>query len=208
MPISDYSFLSDRQREYLENPESFDSQRAAEISYRIRKKYESARQGMSTLYEHAELWDKKGRSETVELKCAFHPSMGDAGPAGFGECDTIEVVDEYTWEAQVSGALVVDPPGGWFLPDEPASEFQFGVCPECRRKAKEHVRAHGTVPCTEGNHTAHRVADSEQFLKCLGETFRGSHGSNKLALSKTDLRELRESGVFDGVLPGDPIEPQ
>jgi len=36
MPKSDYSFLSDTQLKYLKNPDQFNSQRSAEISYRIR----------------------------------------------------------------------------------------------------------------------------------------------------------------------------
>jgi hypothetical protein len=208
MTNSDYSFLSDREREYLENPEAFDSAQAAEISQRIRNKYEPARRGIHTLNENAKLWDKTGSTSDVEFKCRFHKSMGGGGPKGFGECDSIQVVEEYYWQGELSESSVFDPPRDWGVRTSFLGNEHYGVCPDCRSQAKEHVREHGTVPCTESSHTAHRIADGKQLEKCLGESPHCNDGSNQLALSIGDLRELRASGVFDGRLPGDPVEPR
>jgi hypothetical protein len=211
MTNSDYSLLSDREREYLENPEAFDSAQAAEISQRIRNKYEPARRGIHTLNENAKLWDKTGSTSDVEFKCRFHKSMGGGGPKGFGECDSIQVVEEYHWVGKMSASGVFKPPREWDLRLSRSSWLdheQFGVCPDCRSKAKEHVRKHGTVPCTESSHTAHRIADTKQLEICRGESSRGSDNINQLALSIGDLREMRASGVFDGRIPDDPVEPQ
>jgi len=200
MPNSEYSFLSDRQREFLNDPDSFDSQRAAELSYRIRRKYESADEGMQLLHEHAEVWDKMSASQSAVVECVF--SWG-GGPEQFEQCDSSVVVDAYLVKGATTGVWVEQTPDGWAnVPiygnegnDNSRADMRtWAVCPECRSQAREYVRQHGAVPCTDARHNAHRVGSS-QFKKC----------SRNVALTMNDLRQLRESGNIDGRLPDEPL---
>lgn len=61
MPSNDFNLLSDREREYLENPNSFDSQTKAEIRYRLRSKWDNIVEDMKILKENRNLWKKQYR---------------------------------------------------------------------------------------------------------------------------------------------------
>jgi len=202
MSESDYNFLSDREREFVSDPDSFDNQRAAEVSHQIRRKYESMMEDRRLLNTHPDVWDEPRMIESAVVECVFCPSSPfSGGPEQFQQCKNSVIVDSYGFRGAVSGAYWRQTPDGWvevrdWRPqndDDRADVRAYAVCPECRSQAREYVRQHGTVPCLAAGHDAHHVGSTE-FIEC----------SEFLTLAVVDLRKLRESGHIDGKLPGDP----
>lgn len=183
MPKADYEFLSDRQREYLQNPDDFDSQRSAELAYRIRQKYAATLEDFELLYETPALWDKTEHEISAVLTC--HYEWPKAGPSDFGGCENEENLDPFWVKGELSEADQRMAPPGWTVADmNPPAPFPSpidpkGICPDCREKAREYARTHGTVPCQGGKHSAHRVG-SDQFKSCY----------DRLALTGQEMREI------------------
>jgi len=102
MPTSEYSFLSETQREYLNNPDDFDSQRSAELSYRIRQKYKSVKDDLELLEDTVEVWDKLEERNPATLECGFNFEV--AGPDGFGGCEHTLDLKPIGYFGELSGA--------------------------------------------------------------------------------------------------------
>lgn len=164
MPRSDYDFLSEREREYLKAPDEVDSQRAAEISYRIRQKAAAAREDLELLRDTAKVWDKTSEYFTTEFVCRFtHP---DAGPESF-DCSNTVQIDKAVFTSESLDEMLMDRPNGWVLPDDPpGTDKQYGVCPECRERAIKWLRETGRVPCGKEGHRTHKP-HSEPYEECV-----------------------------------------
>jgi hypothetical protein len=183
MPTSDYSFLSDTQREYLENPDAFDSQRSAELAYRIRQKYQAVSEDLELLHESPEAWDKMEDGKPVRLECAFQYT--DSGPHEFGECDNTLKIPAIRKYGKLSGDIIeCELDNGWIR----ANPTMMGsvdrtewsaVCPSCHEQAVEHAREHGSVPCPHSDCTTHRA----------GSNIFNEH-REALALTEEDLQEI------------------
>jgi len=182
MPTSEYSFLSETQREYLNNPDDFDSQRSAELSYRIRQKYKSVKSDIELLHESPEVWDKMTDGMPVTLKCKFR---SDRGPENFGACQNTVDVDPIRQVGELSEESIErELDNGWVsIEDMRTGDTErrhwSGVCPSCHDKAREYARERGTVPCSGFNCTAHKP-DSDPFNECYGN----------LALTDDDMRDI------------------
>ncbi|MFD1598335.1 hypothetical protein [Halobellus rarus] len=83
MPSKKFDLLSDREREFLKDPESFDPQTAADIRYRLRGKWQSAKPDMNLLFDNHEIWAKKETIGEVVIVCE--------------DCGTAVVRDEYKY---------------------------------------------------------------------------------------------------------------
>jgi hypothetical protein len=179
MPKAEYNFLSERQREYLKNPDDFDSQRSAELAYRIRQKYAAAREDFDLLHEKPAVWDKKKHEISTVVTCGYQ--WEKCGPDEFGGCENTQEVDPIFFKGE-SGAEQWLPVPGWKEPDMLGignNETAVISCPESREKAREYAREHGTVPCTMPKHTSHRVG-SKAFKSCY----------EVLALTGEDMKQL------------------
>lgn len=191
MPKSDYSFLSDTQLEYLKNPDQFNSQRSAEISYRIRQKYKSVKDDFELLEDTVEVWDKLEERNPATLECGFKYEVG--GPDGFGGCEHTLDLKPIGYFGELSGVRVRRVPDiDWIrirgtalgdYQDGVYRTFYTGFCSTCQQKAHEYAREHGTVPCSHSKHTAHRP-DSNVFNEC--------YEKGNIPLSDEDLRSIDE----------------
>lgn len=189
MPKSNYSFLSDKQREYLENPDQFSSQRSAEISYRIRQKYKSVQDDLELLEDTVDAWDKLEEGYPIILECSFEYDI--SGPDGFGGCENTLDLNPIGHYGKLSGARVRRVPdidwirlraSGLFDTKNANDRIVYrGFCPMCQQKAHEYAREHGTVPCSHRKHTAHRP-DSNVFNEC--------YDKGNIPLSDEGLRRI------------------
>lgn len=177
MPSSDYEFLSDRQREYLQNPDDFDSQRSAELSYRIRQKISAIQEDFELLRDTVPSWDKTETIFSVVLKCHFRHEH--AGPAEFGGCDNTRVIDDwivdpeslkFNWETTVDDWDIRDNYGISTADDaDPVDEQVIGTCPECLSQAFDYACRNGTVPCygnLRDSHPPSHEPGSKAFNNC------------------------------------------
>lgn len=117
MQTAEYDFLSERQREFLENPDEFNSQRSAELAYRIRCKCEAAREDFELLHETPFARDKIEYKHSAELACTHGPD--ERGPTEFGGCDNRRVVDQFMIKGSLSQAYQQLSVPGWNVPENP-----------------------------------------------------------------------------------------
>ena len=162
MPRQGYNFLSDREREYLNSPDQFDSQRAAELSYRIRQKTVAAVDDLELLRATAKVWDKTEEIATSEFVCWF--TQPDAGPDAFDCSSTIEIDGAVFVSESLDETLTVTP-DGWLFPRQKPGEIRFGVCPDCRKRAVEWFKETGRVPCGARGHRTHEP-HSASYEEC------------------------------------------
>lgn len=69
MPSTDYQWLTNRERRFLDDPDQFDQQTQSEIRYRLRRKYAGTVEAMDRLEDDPDLWDKKVRTGDATVKC-------------------------------------------------------------------------------------------------------------------------------------------
>jgi len=158
MPTSEYSFLSETQREYLNNPDDFDSQRSAELSYRIRQKTSEVVTDIELLRNTAPVWETFDiEPQSATLHCLF--SVEDAGPEEFN-CDASEEIEYSVVYSESLNERIDLPVEGWVntprerLGMETTGEV-YAACEDCYQQAKEWYQQHQTMPCGRAGHRTH-----------------------------------------------------
>lgn len=163
MPRANYNFLSEREREFLENPDSFTTQRAAEISYRIRQKTTTVKEDLELLRDTAEVWDKTSGFDSAKFVCRF--TQSDAGPESF-DCSNSIKMDPAVLISESLDETVRRNPEGWIVNNNVfAGDSVFAVCPECHERAIEWMEETGRVPCGTSGHRTHKP-NSEPYNEC------------------------------------------
>ncbi|SNR61595.1 hypothetical protein SAMN06266787_10694 [Halorubrum ezzemoulense] len=110
MPSKKFNLLSEREREYLENPDNFDSQTAAEIRYRLRTKWEEIEKDTTLLKNNLDKWTKDQISDVIVIVC--------------GECEnrtwTIETKPSH---ANFQNRSDIEIPDGWVIPQKSGKQW-------------------------------------------------------------------------------------
>lgn len=181
VPRQDYDFLSDREREYLNAPEQFDSQRAAELSYRIRQKTAAALDDLELLRSTAEVWDKTEPVISTTFVCVF--TADDAGPDAF-DCSSTKELDPAVFNPETLDEWYSKTPSGWIVSGgrTPGSERMLAVCPDCRSRAVDWFEETGRIPCGKPGHRTHEP-HSDPYEEC------------RLSLPLTDEEHLRPHDI-------------
>lgn len=181
MPSKDYSFLSDRERDYLRNPDDYEGQESSNIAYRIRQKRKQVQEDFELLEESIPAWDVVEREgsdcEIVCKRCGDTEERKSAHYRHTGGDAILHGIDWIRWDVS-----------GWPIDSVPC------YCPDCwteaREKGREMAREKARVPCFVKGHNYHKIT-SEPVNDCLGAGV--PFGEEELEQLKEEYRERHHS---------------
>lgn len=186
MPRQGYNLLSERQREYLEDPDGFVDKhgagRAADVRYAIRERYDAVRDDLDLLEEMIFEWDTYRTEYRTVVECR-----------GCGGLDSDYAAGEWQPVPEIvtdRGGRERDEPEGWVIPprslvgeavssdhypdvdwDECLVNLLRGWCPDCRPDDDVVDRAveSGLIPCwkdRDGHPDRHEIG-GDAAAECI-----------------------------------------
>lgn len=177
MPSVEFGVLSEREEQYLEEPDQFGSQERAEIRYRLRAKYEKALEAVTRLEERPETWDTKERAGDGIVTCSECGARRTFPRYAYRETGETTVRTIGSWH------MITRPPGPNFIIDE--QHPYRGYCDSCwnELRDREAVVEQGRVLCSKPGCNTHRVG-STPYRECKEQGL--------LVFSDEDLDELED----------------